>query len=139
MASRHKLDKQQLAVLLRSPQGVVAKNMLARGVRVASQAKKNLERPPRRVNHGVLRASISAQLVMVNNLPAVRVGSNVKYAIYVHDGTGLYGPKATPIKPLRAKALAFNVKNKSKKVFAKSVKGMKPNPFLRDAIKAAKM
>lgn len=141
MPIKHKLDKPALQALLTSPQGAVAKNMLARGYRVASQAKRNLQRPPQRVNTGHLRASISAQLVMINGLPAVRVGTSVAYAIYVHEGTGLYGPKHQVIRPRTAKVLAFKMKSggNSKKIFARFTRGMQPNPFLKDAIKAAKI
>jgi hypothetical protein len=68
----------------------------------------------------------------------------VHYALYVHDGTGLYGPKKTVIRPKNAKALVFKSKvygaKRGKfagKVVVKSVKGMKPNPFLANALDSA--
>lgn len=74
----------------------------------------------------------------------VIVGSPLPYAQHVHEGTGIYGPHGTPIVPKNAKALKFEVRNVSAKtgkktkgskwVFAKSVAGQKPNPFLTRAI-----
>ena len=71
-------------------------------------------------------------------LPGVRIGTNVEYAIFVHEGTGIYGPKGVPIRPSRAKALVFTPYGAVKPVFAKQVKGMPANPFLVNALWAAK-
>ena len=38
---------------------------------------------------------------------AYRISSNVHYAMFVHEGTGIYGPKRHPIVPVNAKALKF--------------------------------
>jgi hypothetical protein len=70
----------------------------------------------------------------------MRVGSGQYYAKWVHDGTGIYGPKARPITPKSAKYLAFKWKKRgNKQMFLKSVKGMKPNPYLKDALPAASL
>jgi hypothetical protein len=68
---------------------------------------------------------------------SVRVGTNVYYARWVHDGTGIYGPRRMVIKPKRAKALVWRSQLHGQKsgkfrgyVVVKSVKGMRPNPFL---------
>ncbi|GAB4514033.1 MAG: hypothetical protein Kow0047_25750 [Anaerolineae bacterium] len=39
----------------------------------------------------------------------IEVGTNVPYARYVEFGTGIYGPKKQPIRPVRARALAWHV------------------------------
>ncbi len=52
-----------------------------------------------------------------------------EYALYLEYGTGIYGPLKRPITPKEAKALKFSIGNKT--VFAKSVKGMTPQPFIR--------
>jgi hypothetical protein len=54
----------------------------------------------------------------------------------VHNGTGIYGPRRHPIYPRRAKALRWKAVD-GKTIFAKSVKGMKKNQFLKDALSAA--
>lgn len=66
-----------------------------------------------------------------------RVGFNVFYGLFVHEGTGIYGPKGSPIVPIKSKFLRFKIKH-GRYIYAKSVKGMQPNPFLRDALSAAK-
>jgi len=54
------------------------------------------------------------------------------YAKWVHDGTGIYGPKGTPIVPRRAKFMRFQIDGKW---FAKtSVLGQKPQPYLKEAV-----
>ena len=57
------------------------------------------------------------------------------YALFVSRGTGIYGPSKNPITPRRAKALVFEIAGK--KVFAKSVKGQKPNPFMEKGMEVA--
>lgn len=123
--------------MLTSPDGAIAKDLFRRGKKVEARAKLNLQRPPQRVDTGTLRSSISTQLLTIGGKPAVRVGTNVYYALYVHDGTGIYGPKGTYITPISAKYLSWKLKN-GKRVFALRVRGMEPNPFLKDAVMAAK-
>lgn len=138
----HKLDTSEIHALLTSPTGPVAKDMIRRGLKVESAAKRRLGSNPRRVDTGRLRASITTQLISYNGRPAVRVGTNVKYARYVHDGTGIFGPYSEVIRPKTKKALSWVTKGKGRKkgnrVFAKYVIGMRPNPFLKDALKAAR-
>lgn len=79
----------------------------------------------------------------------VRIGSNLPYAIWVHEGTGIYAGKGY-ITPKRSTLLRWPNKNNSgsgsrrysggatgKYVFAKRVKGVRGRPFLRDALPAA--
>lgn len=144
----HVFNHAQFDAIVKSPAGAVAKDLIKRGKRVESRAKRNLNGvggQPRRINTGHLRNSIGTNLLVRPDGLAVRVGTNVSYALYVHDGTGIYGPKHTPIRPKHASVLVFRSKVYGAKkgkykgfVFAKSVKGMKPNPFLKDALPAFK-
>lgn len=127
-----------LQAYLTSQHGPVAKDLFRRGKKVEAKAKRNLtNRAPQRVDTGLLRSSINTQLLTIGGKPAVRVGTNVFYAIYVHEGTGIYGPKGVPIRPQRAKMLSWKTKG-GKRVYARQVKGMRPNRFLADAMDAAK-
>lgn len=138
----------QLNYILSSPSGPIAKDLLKRGKRVETRAKLNLSgvtgTGPRRVDTGRLRASIGVQLIVGFKSMAVRVGTDVYYARWVHDGTGIYGPKHMPIVPKTAKVLRFRsrvISGKRKShgwVYAKSVKGMRGNPFLAEALPAFK-
>lgn len=150
MTVRHKLNIQALETLLNSPSGPVAKDLIKRGVRVQTQAKRNLGggtgSGPKRVDTGLLRASIGTNLYTSTTGLTMRVGTGVYYALYVHEGTGIYGPKLRPIRPKNGKVLVFKSKiygaKKGKyagKVVVTKVKGMKPNPFLVKALPAAKI
>lgn len=134
---RHHLDLTALHAILSSPQGGVAKDLFRRGKKVESRAKQNLERNPRRVDTGLLRSSINTQLVSEGGRISVRVGTNVVYGLYVHEGTGLYGPKGAYIYPKNKKYLSW-VPKSGGRIFARRTRGMRPNRFLADAIDAAK-
>lgn len=97
------------------------------------------------VDEGLLRNTIDYTVDTGRERATVTVGTPVHYAKYVHDGTGIHGPHGTPIVPVTAKALKFRYsgpggskttpKEKRGWVFAKSVKGQKPQPFLTDALR----
>lgn len=116
--------------LLRSPAGPLARNMLTRGNRVRREAR-------RRINSqsGALARSITVDVVVENGGAGVRVGTSLHYARYVHDGTGIYGPRHRPIKPTRKKALAFSAGADT--VIVASSPGQRGTQFLREALSAA--
>lgn len=55
------------------------------GIRAEAHAKLELENKPRRVDTGNLRNSITHKVEEFDD--AVQIGTNVEYAIYVHEGT----------------------------------------------------
>jgi hypothetical protein len=133
MAVRVNLDQGQINALLRSPSGPVGREMYRRGKRVEALAKRLVP-----VDEGRLRGSINADPPVVRGgVPVVRVGTRVRYARWVHDGTGLYGPRHTRIYPKTAKALRFRPKG-SPWIFRRSVAGMRGTPYLKEALVAAK-
>ena len=136
----HRLDVNAVRAIIASPTGGVAKDMLRRGLLVETQAKRNLGGVggPKRVDTGRLRASINTQLVIRNGRPVAVIGTNVYYARFVHDGTGLYGPRHRMIRPVRRKFLRFRPAGSRRFVYARRVKGMVPNSFLRNALRAAR-
>jgi hypothetical protein len=99
------------------------------------------------VDTGQLRSSITHHVTLAGTSAKLRVGSPLERARYIHEGTGIYGPKGKPIVPVTAKALKFPTpksigplrpggsRSPGGFVFAKSVKGIQPNPFLTDALK----
>lgn len=104
------------------------------------------------IDEGTLRNSIEYVVDVRGNKTHVTIGSPLPYARYIHEGTGIYGPKGTPIVPLRAKsptgrpaALKFKPSGAGLGVslppsargwmFAASVKGIRPNPFLIEALR----
>lgn len=126
------INNAAVRALLTNPQGDVADDMLRRGHNVATLAKKYCP-----VNTGRLRASIGVKLVNYAGNLAVLVGTNVHYAGWQHEGTGIYGPHGQPIVPVRATYLRFIPKNSSTFVYAKEVRGTMPTYFLRRALPAA--
>ena len=59
--------------------------------------------------------------------------SSAKYAIFVNDGTGLYGPLGHKIRPKNGKFLAFTPnkgKFKGKLVVVPWTRGQKPQKFV---------
>lgn len=140
VSASHRLNPAAIRVLLTSPQRGVVQDLLRRGLLVETQAKRNLGGigGPKRIDTGRLRASVATQLVNRAGSFVVLVGTNVKYARWVHDGTGIYGPLHRPIKPRTKKFLRFKPSKKSKYVYARQVKGMKPNRFLLNALHAAR-
>lgn len=131
-------DRQRLEARLLDLQ---AKDLLRRGYRVQALARKLLTGAgpghPSRIDSGKLRSSVQVSLAVRRGEPVVRIGTDVSYARYVHEGTGLYGPHRTRVVPLHRKALAFRAAS-GKKVVVRSTRGMPGNPFLRDALVAAR-
>lgn len=125
-----------------------AKDLLRRGLKVQARARVLLGGAaghPRRIDTGQTRSSVQVRLVSSVGHPAVRVGSGLKRALWIHEGTGIYGPRHRKITAKSGGVLVFSVKSGGAKrgkfrgkVVVRSVRGMKPNHFLRDALPAAR-
>lgn len=125
--------------LLRSPDGDVG---LA--VRRVVNATRNLAVSMAPVDDGPLRASLRTKYEYGQRTVKGWVYSDLEYALYVHEGTGIYGPKGTPIRPKRGQYLVFEARNarttprgRGNLVFARQVRGQRPNRFLLRALQAA--
>ena len=123
--------------------------LLQMGNTIVAEAQK---RAPKKT--GTLIRSIRVDDVNEREQTAtVRAGSTtgkIGYAQYVEFGTGIYGPRRTPIVPVRRKALRFpragaatrlsgNLTSAQQRAgggyaFAKSVKGRKATPYLIPAV-----
>lgn len=140
------LEPRQVQALLAGSSGAIMADLLRRGRNVVNRARVLCP-----VDEGTLRASIEAVPMRgPDGLPMVQVGSRLKYAIYVHEGTGIYGPRGTPIRPVRASILRWPAKNNSGSgrrryrggqtetwVYARQSSGSPARPFLRDALPEA--
>jgi hypothetical protein len=125
-------DDAELGRML-GPQGVVGRDNFARTKRVENQAKRLCP-----VDTGRLRASIQSTMPSGSgNVVVSYVYTDVNYARFVIEGTGLFGPHRTPIVPVTSPVLVFTPKGASGPVFARSVRGSRPQPFLTDALPAA--
>lgn len=79
------------------------------------------------------RLAGSFELEQVDEL-SWRIFTNVHYALYVHEGTGIHGPEGRPIeiRPVRKKALYWpGAAHPVTKVLHP---GQKPNPYVTRAI-----
>lgn len=63
-----------------------------------------------------------------------RIHSNVLYALFVQEGTGIFGPHGQPIVPVSANFLVFEIAGET--IFARSVRGMEANPYVDRAMEA---
>lgn len=131
----------RIAAWLRDPA-----NSPAQFVDHRTQAIENLAKIRCPVREGRLRSSIGRRVEVRGNSIVGSVGSPLDYAKYVHDGTGLYGPRRAWIYPTRAQVLVFTVRGpvgplqQGKKtsdsglVYARRVRGMPGSPFLTSAL-----
>ncbi len=100
---------------------------------VASNLQGNLkmESP---VDHGRLQGSWD----IFNDGPLEKtVASSANYAEYVNDGTGLYGPHKTLIKPTNKKVLKFTPskgKFKGMPIYTPYSRGIKPRKFVEKSM-----
>lgn len=85
------------------------------------------------IDKGGLRASIQVTPASWSgNSAKGSVGTNLNYAIFQEQGTGVYGPYHTPIVPKTKKALAWY--SGGKWHFAKSVKGSRPRWYMKGSV-----
>lgn len=139
------LNQKALNDLLQSDGSGIARDLMRRANNVENQAKRLCP-----VDQGRLRASIRRELATDSGELVARVGTNVEYAMFVHEGTGLYGPRGRYIVPVRKKVLRWAQVNNSGRgrrryrggrtesfVYSKRSSGFRGRPFLRDALPAA--
>lgn len=104
------------------------------------------------VDTGRLRASLTVTFNRgPGGEPVARIGSNEPHAIWVHEGTGIYGPRHAMIHPRRGRFMVWPAINNSGSgnrryaggktqfyVFARQTRGMPGRPFLLNALDAAR-
>lgn len=101
----------------------ISKNMREACLHVERTAKQNCPK-----DLGILSASITSEVEQTYTEIVGRVGSNVEYAPYVHNGTGIYAKDGNG----RKKPWGYEVKAGKYKGFHWT-HGQKPQPFLENA------
>ncbi len=135
------MDDQGLYELLQAEDGPVGRDILRRVLAVEARA---VVLCP--VDEGRLRASLDHEITHDAEGLVGRVGTNVSYALEVERGTGLFEETVPGVAPSSSRGrritattpggvLRFEVNGET--VFARSIKGMRPQPFLRPALDAA--
>jgi hypothetical protein len=146
--STFRVNQAAVDALLRSRSGPVVRHVEQIVQAVRSEAVRNVKR-----DTGTLAASHQATVNVYGNLVVGRVGTPLHYARYLHEGTGIYGPKGRPIYPVSAKVLRFkpgrmigplppgkagtSPENRGDWIFARSVRGVPPHPWLVEAFERA--
>lgn len=122
--------KRVLAALLKAPE------IFTREIRVEMKKEMTAIQRDARANHrytsrsGNLDRSIDTEVSGSGFSGRVFLNERVaKYGKYVHSGTGIYGPRRRMIKPVSKKFLKFTGQD-GRDVFAREVKGQRPDPFL---------
>lgn len=146
--STFRVNKAAVDALLRGRSGPVVQHIEEIVQAVRSEAVRNVKR-----DTGALAASHQATVNVYGRLVVGRVGTTLHYAPYLHGGTGIYGPRGRPIVPVSAKVLRFkpgraigpslpgkagsSPEKRGGWVFAQSVKGVPPHPWLVEAFERA--
>ena len=128
VSTSFQLDRGRIERMLRLPGGIVYRNMERRVRRVEAEAKR---RAPGSMGDGI---RVQIQRGPGGEFRGV-IRSTHHATVFVLFGTGLYGPTGRRITPVRAQALRFVLGGHV--VFAKSVKGQRPNNFLAESLRAA--
>lgn len=84
---RHSFNYGEARVLMTSPTSGVVRNLRARAIATQSAAKQRLRADPRRIDTGNLINSIQVREYIRSGAIVERIGTDVEYARYVHDGT----------------------------------------------------
>ena len=112
------------AQVLRELDNKIATILESVGEHIEGEAQEELNNDPRHIDTGNLKNRITHKVE--NNEDAVYIGTNVEYAIYVHEGTGLYAVsgngRKTPWAYMDSKG-NWHV-----------TRGIKPNRFLKNAM-----
>jgi hypothetical protein len=123
-----RIDENGLQALVR---GGVTDDLRRRGNKVLTRARQLAP-----VQTGALRGSLNMQMTNEGGVPGVRIGTPLKYAVYVHEGTGIHAGRGY-IYPTSARMLAWRQFGTGQFIFAKRVAGQRANPFLLKALDAA--
>lgn len=89
------------------------------------------------VRTGRLRGQITPTVVIEGGLPVGLVTASAPHSLFVHEGTGIYGPTGRPIVSKRPGGVLRFPGKGGTVIFARSVKGSKPRKFLTEALPAA--
>ncbi len=142
---RIKLDQREVQRQLTGPSGAVARDLLRRGRRVENAAKRAAP-----VDEGRLRASITTEMRGSGENLTVRIGTNLKYGIYVEKGTGVYagrgyitaksgGLMRWPNKGgTSSGGRRYSGGATASHIYARRIRGMKAQPFLEPSLSAAR-
>lgn len=135
-----RLHRGAINTFLYAPGGPITRNVRKLGYDVRRVAQR---RAPK--DTGKLASSITVTTGSAPGMVYAEIGSNLPYALWRHEGTGIYG-SGRPIRPVRARALRFKPGRRGGSaanrrayadrgfVYRYSVKGTPGEPFLVHAL-----
>jgi hypothetical protein len=117
--------------LAQAPQLVISETVKATNVSLANYHHTARALAP--IDKGPLRNSITITPARVEGTKVTgSVGTNLKYAAAQEGGSGIYGPTGQPIRPKRARVLAWKQGNQWR--FAASVKGVRGRFYMKGSL-----
>lgn len=69
--------------------------------------------------------------VGIGQIFGLHYGEDPEYPKYVHEGTGIYGPRGMPIMPTNGNVIAFDKLGEGT-IFTRWVEGQRPQPYIDD-------
>lgn len=138
------LNRTEISAFLYTRAGPIVRNVTTLGQRVQRVAM-------RRVDHdtGKLAASIRVEVGSRPGFVYADIGSDLEYAIWHHEGTGIYGKRGRMIRPRSARFMRFKPGKTPRPttsgyrparpdtrgiVYARQVRGQPPNRYLTSAL-----
>lgn len=73
--------------ILGRPGGPLHRDLQVRALAVQAAAKQRLRQSPQRIDTGNLVNSIQILIYFRGGVPVARIGTDVEYAVFVHEGT----------------------------------------------------
>lgn len=126
------LNQSALDRLLRRPGGPVYDNVVNRTL-VLTEALATASAP---TETGFMKNNRSKEITAGSGSLKGSLTYHADYTLFVVRGTGIYGPRATPIRPKNGQYLVFRGRDGAL-VYAREVKGQRAQPFLQEAFRAA--
>lgn len=132
MSIKVKINTTSFMRELFNPGGPLFVDMYRRGRRVQARARQLAPR-----DTGRLQASIFTMTQRRGRKFTTYIYSDLHYALFQHEGTGIYGPRGRMIVARPGKVFVFRSKQTGQLVFTTRVRGVKPTKFLERALPAA--
>lgn len=85
--TRQSLNVGYIQTHISQPNGPLERHLEVRALAVQAAAKQRLRQSPRRIDTGNLINSIQIRIYYRNRMPIARIGTDVEYSIFVHEGT----------------------------------------------------
>lgn len=84
---RQQLNVGYVRTRIARPGGPLERHLELRALAVQAAAKQRIREAPQRIDTGNLLNSIQIRIYYRGGMPIARIGTDVEYAIFVHDGT----------------------------------------------------